>query len=233
MVSLKLPSYIFSKLTVLFVIGFFQNLIMLSILYFGVDQLRGNFLIEFGVLLLTNMIGASIGLCLSARASTTESAIALLPVVLLPVIALGGGLQPTFRLPVPIQWISTIIPSRWAFEANMVEEGKQWPRHLEIQPKPTGPWTPVPKVVEPGVPDCPQDLAAIKDAASGVIPEFYVARNGDCPARPASTSDAPVNRGLQLQDFRSSLAFCLEVLAAMFVIATACSLLFLRLRDLH
>ena len=233
MVSLKLPSYIFSKLTVLFVVGFFQNLIMLSILYFGVNQLRGNFLIEFGVLLLTNMIGASIGLCLSARATTTESAIALLPVVLLPVIALGGGLQPTFRLPVPIQWVSTIIPSRWAFEANMVEEGKQWPRHLEIQPKVTDARTPAPKVVEAGVPDCPQDLAAIVDAASGVIPMHYVARNGDCPARAASTSNAQVNHGLELEDFRSSLAFCVGVLAAMFVIATACSLLFLRLRDLH
>jgi ABC-type multidrug transport system ATPase subunit len=233
MVSLKLPSYVFSKLAVLFVIGFVQNLIMLSILYVGVDRLRGNFLIEFGVLLLTNMIGAAIGLCLSARASTTESAIALLPVVLLPVIALGGGLQPTFRLPAPIQWVSAVIPSRWAFEANMVEEGKQWPRHLEIQPKPIDPRQPVPKIVEEGVPDCPQDLAAIQDAASGVIPMHYVVRNGDCPARPASTSDALVNHGQQLEDFRSTLTFCVEVLAAMFVLATACSLLFLRLRDLH
>ncbi len=233
MVSLKLPSYVFSKLAVLFAIGFAQNLIMLSILYVGVDQLRGNFLVEFGVLLLTNMIGASIGLCLSARASTTESAIALLPVVLLPVIALGGGLQPTFRLPVPIQWVSTVIPSRWAFEANMIEEGKQWPRHLEIQPRPIVPGTPVPKVVEAGVPDCPQDLAAIQDAASAVIPVRYVARHGDCPARPASTSAAPVNQGLKLESFRSTLAFSVEVLAAMFVVATGCALLFLRMRDLH
>ena len=45
------------------------------------------------------MIGAGLGLSISALSKTTESAIALLPVVLLPIIALGGGMRPIYLMP--------------------------------------------------------------------------------------------------------------------------------------
>ena len=65
---------------------------------------------------------------ISALSKTNESAIALLPVVLLPIIALGGGMRPIYLMPKAGQLISTIIPSRWSFEANMLHKAaaKEW-----------------------------------------------------------------------------------------------------------
>lgn len=226
MVSLKLPSYIFSKLAVLFVVGLFQSLVMLAIVYFGCS-LKGNFFIEAGVLLLSTMIGAAIGLCLSSRAATTESAIALLPVVLLPVIALGGGLQPTYRLPKPVQWVTMVVPSRWAFEANVVEEGVHWPFFpTEKQPDGTSKVM-MPTANPPGTSKCAPEPAALSDAVVPSVPKFYLPKEGDCPARP-STADAP-----QRIEFRPTLQFCLEIMAAMLVVLVLTSLGFLRMRDIQ
>jgi hypothetical protein len=71
------------------------------------------------------MVGAAVGLCVSARASTTEAAIAMLPLILLPVIALGGGLSPVRAMHTPMPQIAKITPSRWAFEANLVIESNK------------------------------------------------------------------------------------------------------------
>jgi ABC-type multidrug transport system ATPase subunit len=121
MVTLKLIPYVFSKLAVLLVLCAFQCAVMLAIVYFGLG-LHGDFLKEFSVLLLSSMIGAGLGLCISAIAKTSESAIALLPVVLLPVIALGGGMKPIITMDKMTRYVSNVIPSRWAFEANLVQE---------------------------------------------------------------------------------------------------------------
>jgi ABC-type multidrug transport system ATPase subunit/pSer/pThr/pTyr-binding forkhead associated (FHA) protein/ABC-type multidrug transport system permease subunit len=222
MVSLKLPSYIFSKLGVLFAVGLFQCLLMLSIVYVGCG-LHGNFFIEFFILALSTMIGAAIGLCLSARAETTESAIALLPVVLLPIIALGGGLQPTFRLAKPVQWASALVPSRWAYEANISEEGAKW----SFFPKPKGTAAAVFPAVPPGNAACAPEPPALIDAAEPTVPHFYVATDGDCSPVPSTEHAAGSQR------FRPTLAFCLMVLMGMFLALVATALGFLRMRDLH
>jgi ABC-type multidrug transport system ATPase subunit/pSer/pThr/pTyr-binding forkhead associated (FHA) protein/ABC-type multidrug transport system permease subunit len=126
MVTLKLGSYVFSKLALLFVLGVFQCLCLLSIVYFTL-QLKSNFGLDLLVLVTATMVGTGLGLCISAFSKTTESAIALLPIVLLPIIALGGGMRPIYqigggqhRLFTTI--ITDLIPSRWAFEANMLNE---------------------------------------------------------------------------------------------------------------
>jgi ABC transport system ATP-binding/permease protein len=124
MVSLKLPSYVFSKLAVAAVLSLFQCLMLLGIVTFMCD-LRGNFVTTLGVLFLSSLVGAALGLCVSARASTTEAAIAMLPLVLLPVIALGGGLTPIPGMSTPMQQLAKVMPSRWAFEANMLLEAQE------------------------------------------------------------------------------------------------------------
>jgi ABC transport system ATP-binding/permease protein len=125
MVSLKLPSYLFSKLAVAAVLGLFQCGALLGIVAL-LCKLQGNFLITLGILFVASMVGAAIGLCVSARTSTTEAAIAMLPLILLPVIALAGGLTPIHEMSAPIQAITMAVPSRWAFEAALVEEAKQY-----------------------------------------------------------------------------------------------------------
>ena len=127
MVTLKLFPYIFSKLAVLLGLCIFQCGSMLAIVYL-ICGLHSNFLYDFLVLLLSSMIGAGLGLSISALSKTTESAIAMLPVVLLPIIALGGGMRPIYLMPKAGQVLSTIIPSRWSYEANLLHEAaaKEW-----------------------------------------------------------------------------------------------------------
>jgi hypothetical protein len=55
-------------------------------------------------------------------APTTEAAIAMLPLILLPIITLGGGIYPPTQMPQAVQAITKAIPSRWAFESNLVRE---------------------------------------------------------------------------------------------------------------
>ena len=123
MVTLKLLPYVFSKFAVLLGLCTFQCGSMLAIVYL-ICGLHSNFIYDFLVLLLSSMVGAALGLSISALSKTTESAIALLPVVLLPIIALGGGMRPVYLMPHAGQILSTIIPSRWSFEANLLHEAK-------------------------------------------------------------------------------------------------------------
>ncbi len=123
MVSLKLPSYLFSKLTIAAILCLLQCATLLGIVTF-ICHLQGNFLQVLAVLYLSSLVGAAVGLCVSARASTTEAAIAMLPLILLPVIALGGGLIPIHQMPTVMQQVAKAVPSRWAFEASLVLEGE-------------------------------------------------------------------------------------------------------------
>jgi len=121
MVSLKLPSYVFSKLAVAAVLSLFQCLMLLGIVTL-MCGLQADFLATLAILYLASLVGAALGLCVSARAPTTEAAIAMLPLVLLPVIALGGGLTPIDGMPNAMQQIAKVVPSRWAFEASLLLE---------------------------------------------------------------------------------------------------------------
>jgi ABC-type multidrug transport system ATPase subunit/pSer/pThr/pTyr-binding forkhead associated (FHA) protein/ABC-type multidrug transport system permease subunit len=126
MVCLRLTSYVFSKLFVLNGICLFQCLLMLSIVYISCN-LYGRFWVFTLVLWLVSLVGAAIGLLISSApfCKTTESAIALLPIVLLPMIGLGGGIQPLHNMASPAVWASNLVPTRWAYEANLTEEAKQ------------------------------------------------------------------------------------------------------------
>jgi energy-coupling factor transporter ATP-binding protein EcfA2 len=78
MVTLQLLPYIFSKFAVLMALCIFQCGSMLAIVYV-ISGLHSNFLDDFLVLLISSMIGAGLGLSISALSKTTESAIAWLP----------------------------------------------------------------------------------------------------------------------------------------------------------
>lgn len=227
MISLKLPSYIFSKLAVLTAINVFQCTVMLAIVHYGCS-LKGRFWAEGAFLLLSALIGSGIGLCISSRAATTESAIALLPVLLLPVVALGGGLQPTFKLPPAVQGLTYIIPSRWAFESNLVEEARRWP---ETPPMPAQP-------AVPGVPVSPQQRCltpmelriqqtVATDAAQLPVPTYYMPREAECSARPVAQAIPGAVA------FRHALRFNLALLAGMLVALVSLALTFLRIRDVQ
>jgi hypothetical protein len=122
MVTLKLPSYVFSKLAIAATLSLFQCLALLCIVTW-ICGLQASFFSVLGILYLSSLVGSAIGLCVSARASTTEAAIAMLPLILLPIIALGGGIHPIKDE--PMKSIAKIVPSRWALEATLRLEAKQ------------------------------------------------------------------------------------------------------------
>jgi hypothetical protein len=107
------------------------------------------------------------------------------------VIALGGGMRPIYQMPKAGQMLSLIIPSRWAFEANLLRESQavQWGK-----PKPAPDITCTldtgPLVLPPGMapsqlpagmlasrpPGAPMSasLAVIGDSAEMSIPSYVI-----------------------------------------------------------
>ncbi|WP_348269471.1 ATP-binding cassette domain-containing protein [Edaphobacter paludis] len=206
MVNLKLPSYVFSKFAVLMGLCIFQCLTLLSIVYFACD-LRGAFLPQLLILICSSFVGAALGLSISARSSTTETAIALLPVVLLPIITLGGGIRAAYKMPMPARMMSYLAPSRWAFERNLVDEAAG---HVcGYLPGPES-WD-----------DCPKGGKGV-DAATLQVPSAVVSENGT--ARPTAPK-----KGSSL---RFSYRQAISVLLGMTVLLLATVLGFLRMRDI-
>ena len=127
MVNLSLVSYLGSKLAVLSAICFLQCLLLLTIVYFGTG-LQAAFVLVLLTLLLTSLSGIALGLCVSAISPTNETAVVSLPLILLPMIILGGGILPLHGLrgnvPALGYVADTLVPTRWAFEAGMLLENE-------------------------------------------------------------------------------------------------------------
>ncbi|WP_260735524.1 ATP-binding cassette domain-containing protein [Tunturiibacter lichenicola] len=206
MVNLKLPSYVFSKFFVLVGLCIFQCLTLLTVVYFACG-LRGSFVREATILIASSLVGAALGLAISARSSTTETAIALLPVVLLPVITLGGGIRAIYKMPLPARLMSYVAPSRWAFERNMIDEAKG---HVcGYLPGPLR-WD-----------SCPSGGRGV-DAATVQVPEAIT--TVDDIRQPAAPTDG--------KTLRYSFLETLGVLGVMLVVLLGCVLGFLKMRDI-
>ena len=205
MVNLKLPSYVFAKFTVLSALCAFQCLILLGIVYFSCG-LKGNFIHAAGLLIVSSLVGAALGLAISARSPTTETAIALLPVVLLPIIALGGGIRAVYKMPKPTQWISYAVPSKWAFERNVVDEARE---HVCGYLPGIQRWD-----------DCPSGGHGV-DAAAMQIPEAVQTNDGQ-------KEPGPLDHGRSL---RHSYAQAIGALGIMLAALLLSTLTFLKMRD--
>jgi len=134
MVSLKLPSYVFAKLGILAAICLLQCATLLAIVY-PVCKLQSGFGPTLLTLFVASQVGAALGLLISAFAKTTEAAIAVLPIPLLFMILLSGGIKPLEKG--VEQTMATAFPSRWAFEANIVREANA--RGTPTPPAPAAP----------------------------------------------------------------------------------------------
>ena len=227
MVTLKLVPYAFSKLAVLLALCIFQCGSMLAIVYF-VCGLKSNFLYDFAALLTASLIGAGLGLCISAVSHTNESAIALLPVVLLPIIALGGGMRAIYQMPEVGRVVSVVIPSRWAFEATLLQEAKAEEWKPDISSIPAAP----PQGIE-GQAAMPR-LAPLSDIAQHSIPSYVIAvhdSKGD-RLRPALESEYPdKDPATNAVKFRHRYRYSMAVLGSMLVVLVASVILILRKRD--
>lgn len=125
MVNLSLLSYVGSKLAVLSAICLLQCVLLLSIVKLGAG-LEAAFVPTLVALFVTSLAGIGLGLSVSAIAPTNETAVVSLPMILLPMIILGGGILPLHSLrdnvPALGYVADTLVPTRWAFETGMLLE---------------------------------------------------------------------------------------------------------------
>jgi len=133
MVNLKIPSYVGSKLAVLGALGVIQCSTLLILVYWGCE-LKGSIVVLFLLLLAVAAVGTAIGLMLSAVAPTSEVAIALLPIILLPMVILGGVMQEVHNMNGPTRFFAAGAPSRWAFESMLLAEAEDRPPEPELPP---------------------------------------------------------------------------------------------------
>jgi len=212
MVNLKLPSYVFSKIAVLAMLCVFQCLALLGVVYFFSD-LSGSFVTLLAVLIAASLTGTALGLLISAVSPTTEAAIAFLPVVLLPFILLSGGIKPVHEMPATARLISAITPTRWAYEANFLEEART--RHSTFK-----------NALEQQLLDCKTAVTQCQAAAAPRNPR------ASAPVPPTPPS-AAVQRDIASSAFpvaegRSSLARSFGILATFLAVFVAGTLAVLR-----
>jgi ABC transport system ATP-binding/permease protein len=94
LVGLKIPSYVLSKFAVLSGVGLVQVFLFVLILVGAGRFARSDFAPLTLVLYLTLLAGVSMGLLFSALVNSTEKAMSVLPLILIPQLLLGGFLKP-------------------------------------------------------------------------------------------------------------------------------------------
>jgi ABC-type multidrug transport system ATPase subunit len=125
MVNLNLAAYVLSKL----IVGAFFCMIQCAILVVGTRWgcgLHGPLFSSFLVTMLVACTGLALGLLLSAVARTTEVALGMLPLVLIPMVVLGGGLLPVHTMQAPLQSLAYCLPLRSGFESLLLIESSRW-----------------------------------------------------------------------------------------------------------
>lgn len=195
MVGLSIGAYVLSKMTVLLGIAAIQCLLLLAIVA-PACRIDSPWLWVFTMLYAAALAGGALGLLISATLRTTEAASGILPVLLLPMIVLGGILVPLADLPALTQPLAAAMPSRWAFEGLVVPEAALRPRIRlggeaprpdpapntvdELAPAPEDA-APEPEATEPPTPEAPPAAAPSveKTTDSSVAPGvFRLAGNG-------------------------------------------------------
>jgi hypothetical protein len=129
MVNLGIPSYVLSKLTVLGALSAMQCVVLLGLVYVGCS-FKGSLLGMLMVLLLASFVGLGIGLVVSALARSSEVAIAVVPLILLPMVILAGSLQPVHKMSSGVRALSAAFASRWAFEGLLLREAQSRARSV-------------------------------------------------------------------------------------------------------
>ena len=121
MVGLQLWPYLVSKLAILGGLCVLQCLVLLLFVPFACNW-KASLAAMYGFTLTAALAGLVIGLSISALARTSEMAVALLPLALIPMVVLGGAMMPIGKMPEVMQFVSRFMPTRWAYEGMVVLE---------------------------------------------------------------------------------------------------------------
>ncbi|HEX4960500.1 MAG TPA: ATP-binding cassette domain-containing protein [Thermoanaerobaculia bacterium] len=155
-VGLRLTAYLASKLALLSVIGLVQCTLLLLIVRLGC-RITAPWSWLLAGLFLSALAGSSLGLTLSSLAKSSEVAISLVPIVILPMVMLGGMLRPVHDMDQPARTLAHLMPSRWAFELAAI---------VEAETRPTAPLPQLP--APPG--QAPSNAETRRDLAESYFP---------------------------------------------------------------
>jgi ABC-type multidrug transport system ATPase subunit/pSer/pThr/pTyr-binding forkhead associated (FHA) protein len=123
MVNLGLVNYVMSKFVLLALFCVVQCAILLGIVFvlLGFNGGVTAFAQELGALVTTSITAVALGLLLSTLVTSSEAAMALTPIALIPQIVLGGLMVPATTIP-KLALLMYGMPARWGFEAAIVPE---------------------------------------------------------------------------------------------------------------
>lgn len=123
MVNLGLFNYVFSKFVLLSVFCIIQCTILLAIVFFALGFNGGPeaFVLGLGTLIVTAMNSVALGLLLSTLVTTSEAAMALTPIALIPQVVLGGLMVPMTTNPI-LEYPMYLMPARWGFQGVVAQE---------------------------------------------------------------------------------------------------------------
>ena len=124
MVNLSIVNYVMSKFVMLTLLSIVQCTVLLGIVYPAIGLGGGSwhsFLPMLGMLVITAMCAVAIGLLLSTVVVSTEAAMALTPIALIPQVVLGGRLV-TMTTKGWLKAVMSLIPARWSFEGVLGAE---------------------------------------------------------------------------------------------------------------
>ena len=127
LVSPMKPIYIIlSKITPYFVLSCinFATIMLLSVFVLGVP-IAGSFMSLVAVSLLYIFVSLSFGLLVSTITHSQQAAMLVSGMgLMIPVMLLSGMMFPIENMPLPLQWLSNIVPAKWyirAVKAIMIE----------------------------------------------------------------------------------------------------------------
>ncbi len=123
MVNLKLFNYVFSKYLLLSIFAAVQCGVLLVIVFFSLGFNGGisAFGIEFANLVAVSLVSTALGLLLSTMVTSSEAAMALTPIALIPQVVLGGMMVPMTTNSL-LKWPMLIVPARWGFQGVIAQE---------------------------------------------------------------------------------------------------------------
>ncbi len=113
-VCLKTGPYIFSKIAVLFTLCLIQCIVLIVTVSSFV-KIEGNLLLMFVVILLSSICGLTLGLFISSVAGTSDKAVGVLPIILIPQILFSGTVVELDNMMPASQEISRIMVLRWSY----------------------------------------------------------------------------------------------------------------------
>lgn len=117
MVFLKIAPYLFSKFIILALVCLFQTGILVLMVK-GMVGFEGNLFHVWLMVFLTALSGVTLGLFISSVAKSTNMAVSLVPIVLIPQIIFSGLIRPVEDMDRISQGISKACVAYWSFSAT-------------------------------------------------------------------------------------------------------------------